>query len=48
MQVGLLEAYRKLGDKKAYEAERTALNTRPNWTYQSTAVPIAKYRISQK
>lgn len=47
-QLGLIEAYKMMGDRKSADAERAALFARKNIPYGSTAIPIAKYRASMK
>lgn len=47
-QVGLIEAYRRTGDRKAYEAEKAAFLARKTWPYQSTAYPIGKFRFGAR
>ena len=44
-QLGLVEAYYAAGDRKAAKAERTAFLARRNFSFNSTAVPIGRYRV---
>lgn len=44
-QLGLVEAYYAAGNKKAAAAERAAFLARRNFSYNSTAMPIGKYRL---
>lgn len=43
-QLGMWEALRRTGDRKAAEAVRTDLLTRKDFSLMSTATPIARYR----
>ena len=43
-QVGLIEAYVLLGDKKQADAERASLFARTDFGIISTAMPIARFR----
>lgn len=44
-QLGLVEAYHAAGDRKAAKAERDAFLARRSFSYNSTAMPIGKYRM---
>lgn len=47
-QLGMIEAYRKMGKNKEADAERDALLARKDFGLLSTAVPIARYRATRR